>query len=148
MQVILNDRFLDELKIPEGKGRITVSDLACPGLSIELRGVRRGTWRLRYSHAGKQNCLSIGLFQEMTLEEARANAFAYKQQLRVGENPINRLKNERVCPKFSEFVEKYYLPHIQSYKRCVTADQTLLDNHLLPAFGDFRMNAITRYDVV
>lgn len=148
MQVILDDRFLTELRVPAGKSRITVSDLACPGLSIELRGVGRGSWRLRYSHGGEQNCLSIGLLQDMSLDEARANAFAYKQQLRAGENPINSLKNERVCPKFSEFIEKYYLPYIKSYKRCVTADQTLLDNHLLPAFGHVRMNAITRYDVV
>ena len=148
VQTILDDQFLAELKLPEGKHRVTVSDLACPGLSIELRGAGRGTWRLRYSHNGEQSCLSIGLLSDMSLDDARAHAFAYKKQLRLGENPMNSLKNERVCPKFSEFVEKYYLPYIRSYKRCVTADQTLLDNHLLPAFGNARMNAITRYDVV
>jgi integrase len=148
MQVILDDSFLAKLRIPEGKNRITVSDLACSGLSIELRGTGRGTWRLRFSHNGVQKCLSIGLLNEISLDEARASAFAYKKQLRLGEAPMDILKNERICPKFSEFVEKYYLPYIKSYKRCVTADQTLLDNHLLPAFGDTRMNAISRYDVV
>lgn len=148
MQVILDNRFLAELKVPPGKNRITVSDLACPGLSIELRGADRGTWRLRYSLGGEQNCLSLGLLKEMSLDDARANAFALKTQLRHGENPMKRLKNERVCPKFEEFVDKYYLPYIKSYKRCPTADQTLLDNHLLPAFGHLRMNAITRYDLV
>lgn len=148
MQHILDDAFLAQLKIPDGKSRITVSDLACPGLSIELRGESRGTWRLRYSHEGIQHCLSLGLFGDMTLDDARAAAFSYKQQLRIGENPINHFRNERVCPRFFEFIEKYYLPYIHSYKRCVTADQTLLDNHLLPAFGAQRMNAITRYDVV
>lgn len=148
MQAILDERFLDELKIPAGKSRITVSDLACPGLSIELRGTGRGTWRLRYSHDGEQHLLSLGLVGDMSLDDARAAAFSYKQQLKFGENPLNHLRNERVCPRFSEFIENYYLPYIHSYKRCVTADQTLLDNHLLPAFGKHRMNAITRYDVV
>lgn len=148
MQAILDDRFLEELKIPEGKNRITVSDLICPGLSIELRGAGRGTWRLRFSHDGAQECMSLGLLHEISLNEAREMAFAYRQQLKLGQNPLDQLHDHRVCPRFAEFVDKYYLPHIRSYKRCVTADETLLDNHLLPSFGAQRMNAITRYDVV
>lgn len=148
MQVILNEQLIGQLAIPAGRARMTVSDLACPGLSIEIRGSGRGTWRLRFSHNGEQNCLSLGLLGAMSLDDARAAAFAYKTALRQGENPLSQLRQERVCPKFSEFIEKYYLPHVRSYKRCVTADETLLNNHLLPVFGARRMNAITRYDVV
>lgn len=148
MQVILDEPFIQKLRVPVGRERMTVSDLACPGLSLELRGAQRGTWRLRFSHDGVQNCLSLGLLGTMSLDEARGAAFAYKQAIRAGENPLSRLKAKRICPRFVEFIDKYYLPYIRSYKRCVTADETLLNNHLLPAFGNHRMNAITRYDVV
>ena len=50
MKIYLDSTALANLKVPQGKSRITVSDKACPGLSIELRNPGGASWRMRYSY--------------------------------------------------------------------------------------------------
>jgi integrase len=150
MKIYLDNIVLANLKVPQGKSRITVSDKACPGLSIELRSPGGASWRMRYSYEKIQQCITLGDANVLSLDEARHLALTIKEQLRLGKDPALVLKATRQgnCPTFAEFITNHYLPHIRSYKRCVSADETLLDNHLLPSFGKKRLNQITRYEVV
>jgi len=150
MQMYLDEHSLATLKVPSGKARLTVSDKACPGLSIELRNPGGASWRIRYSYEKIQHCLSIGKVNQLSLDEARQIGYAVKKLLAKNEDPAQVLSQSRAnsCPTFLQFIEKNYLPHIRSYKRCVSADETLLDNHLIPTFGHLKMNQITRYQVV
>lgn len=149
MQMYLDKQLLATLKVPSGKDRITVSDKACPGLSIELRNPGGASWRVRYSYEKIQHCLSIGKETNLSLDEARQIAFTVKKLLAKNEDPAQVLSQSKAnsCPTFSQFIEKNYLPHIRSYKRCVSADETLL-KHLIPSFGSYKMSHITRYQVV
>ena len=149
MQMYLDTQSLATLKVPSGKARLTVSDKACPGLSIELRNPGGASWRIRYSYEKIQHCLSIGKVNHLSLDEARQIGYAVKKLLAKNEDPAHVLSKSKAnsCPTFSQFVEKNYLPHIRSYKRCVSADETLL-KHLIPSFGSFKMSHITRYQVV
>ena len=150
MRIFLDDCMLAALKFPDGKARITLSDKACPGLSIELRRPGGSSWRMRYSYQKIQQCITIGDARYLSLDEARHIGYTVKKLLSTKQDPASVLKKvgQHHCPTFSEFIEKNYLPHIRSYKRCVSADETLLDNHLLPAFGSQPLNQITRYQVV
>jgi integrase len=150
MQMYLDEQLLSTLKVPIGKTRLTVSDKACPGLSIEIRNPKGASWRIRYSYEKIQHCLTIGKASELSLDEARQIGYAVKKLLVAKEDPSQVLSQAsgHSCPTFSLFIEKNYLPHIRSYKRCVSADVTLLDNHLIPAFGHLRLNKIGRYQVV
>lgn len=150
MKMYLDDRLLSSLTVPRGKARLTVSDKACPGLSIELRNPGNASWRVRYSYEKIQHCLSIGKVGDLSLDEARQIGYTVKKLLKTREDPaqVLALSKSYSCPTFAQFIEKNYLPHIRSYKRCVTADETLLNNHLLPTFGHLRMSQITRYQVV
>ena len=149
MQIYLDDHIVSSLTVPSGKSRITVSDKACPGLSIECRKAG-SSWRVRYSYQKLQQLMTLGDTQRLSLSEARALGFAVKKIVAEGKDPALVFKKGVVatCPTYSEFIEKHYLPHIKSYKRCVTADLTLLNNHLLPSFGVYRMNQISRYQIV
>lgn len=150
MQVFLDDYLLSTLQVPEGKKRMTVSDKACPGLSLELRRPSGASWRIRYSFHKIQECITLGDAKQLSLHEARNLWFTVRKLLSENQDPAHALKHgrERVCPTYAQFIEQHYLPHIRSYKRCVSADETLLNNHLLPYFGSHRMNQITRYQVV
>ena len=150
MQILLNEQLLSTLRVPAGKARLTVSDKACPGLSVELRNPGGSSWRVRYSYEKIQHCLTIGKVSDLSLDEARHIGYTVKKLLASKEDPAAVLKRSKSngCPTFTQFIEKNYLPHIRSYKRCVSADETLLDNHLIPSFGHLKMNAITRYQVV
>jgi integrase len=150
MQMYLDEKLLATLSVPNGKSRLTISDKACPGLSIELRNPGGSSWRIRYSYQKIQHCLTIGKANDLSLNEARQIGYSVKKLLSSKKDPAEVLSKSKThsCPTFSQFVEKNYLPHIRSYKRCVSADQTLLDNHLIPEFGRLKMNQISRYHVV
>lgn len=150
MQVLLDDFVIATLQIPEGKSRMTVSDKACPGLSIELRKPGGASWRIRYSFHKIQECITLGAVKELGLQEARNLWFTARKLISDNQDPAQALKQKRqgACPTLGEFIEKLYLPHIRSYKRCVSADKTLLNNHLLPYFASYRMNQITRFQLV
>lgn len=148
--IFLDNNLLSTLKVPEGKKRITVSDKACPGLSLEIRHPGGSSWRMRYSFHKEQRTLTLGKGAQLSLEDARNLAYQVKKLLSSNQDPANSLRAllPGSCPTFSEFIHKNYLPYIGTYKRCVSADKTLLDNHLLPAFGRVVMSQITRYMVV
>lgn len=132
--------------------RSTISDSAVRGLSLEIRPSGEGSWRFRYTFEGKQECISIGLLSETTVDDARKISVHLLSQIHGGVNPRNYLGNNAGSIKksitFECFVSDYYIPHINSYKRCITADLTLLKNHLLPAFGNISMDRITRENVL
>ena len=150
MMISLSNTLLGNLRIPEGKKRITVSDLTCPGLSLEIRHPGGSSWRMRYSFRKEQRCLTLGKGSQLSLDDARNLVYQLKKLLSANQDPADSLRGllPGTCPSFAEFISSSYLPYIRTYKRCVSADQTLLDNHLLPAFGVFQMNQITRYMVV
>ena len=150
MRIFLDNSMLAALKVPDGKSRITLTDKACPGLSIELRSPGSSSWRMRYSYQKIQQCITLGDASELSLDEARHLGLTIKKLLSSNQDPaeVLRMNKANQCPTFSQFIEKNYLPHIRSYKRCVSADETLLNNHLLPIFGSYRLNKISRYQVV
>lgn len=149
MQFFLTDALINALVIPDDKDRVTVSDLGCPGLSLELRISGEGSWRYRYTVCKVQNCLTLGLFSELSLGQAREKYFEYRQLIESGEDPRRTMGSSSLkqCPTFETFVVSLYIPHIKSYKRCVSADETLLNNHLLPAFGQMKLNQVSHFSI-
>lgn len=150
MKVFLDDYVLSTLQIPEGKTRMTVSDKACPGLSIEFRKPGGASWRIRYSFHKIQELITLGNTKQLSLHEARNLWFTAQKLISENQDPALTLKQNRhgACPTFGEFIKKFYLPYIRTYKRSVSSDETLLNNHLLPHFVSYRMNQITCYKVV
>ena len=150
MMIFLSNQILSTLKVPDGKSRMTISDQACPGLSLEIRNPGGSSWRMRYSYRKEQRCLTLGKGAQLTLDDARQLGYQVRKLLSNNQDPTIVLAKTPAnhCPIFFDFIQKNYLPYIGTYKRCVSADKTLLDNHLLPAFGKYPMNRISRYMVV
>lgn len=150
MKIHLTETLIQSFMSEHRTQRFTVSDKMVTGLSLELRPSGDGSWRYRYTYDRKQECFSLGLLSKIDLETARKLAYQASQKVAQGENPAraSQYQSNGVCPKFKDFINDYYLPHIRSYKRCVSADMTLLNNHLLPEFGELRMYAISRERVL
>ncbi len=51
-------------------------------------------------------------------------------------------------PTFGDFVRERYLPYANARKRSAWMDESLLRIHILPKFAQFRLNRITRSDIV
>jgi integrase len=57
------------------------------GLYLELHSNGRKYWRLKYRHGGKEKRLSLGIFPETSLAEAREQREQARRQLRDGIDP-------------------------------------------------------------
>lgn len=150
MKILIDDALIQRLISEACTKRFTVSDTLVKGLSLELRPSGHASWRFRFTCFHKQECISLGSLSDINLKEARVLANALRVRILMGENPVCSLRGARPsgCPTFNEFVDQWYLPYINTYKKCVTADITLLTNHLIPAFGRKKLDAITRQDVL
>lgn len=150
MQLSLNSDLLTEQKVPEGKSRLVISDKVCRGLSLEIRKPGGSSWRMRYSFQKEQRCITLGKGHQLSLDQARKIAIKIRELLKNNQDPSYSL--QKILPQsgltFGDFIDKHYYPYIATYKKCPSADKTLLTNHLLPAFGKIQMTQIRRIMVM
>ena len=65
------------------------------GLYVEVTPIGAKYWRLKYRHAGKENRLSLGVYPEVTLAEARSKRDAARAVLREGRDPSSERKTAK-----------------------------------------------------
>lgn len=53
-------------------------------------------WRLRYTLAGKDGLLSLGVYPDVPLSEARKRRDEARERIALGENPAQARRNEKV----------------------------------------------------
>lgn len=130
--------------------REALSDLQVRGLQLDKISSSRAIWRFRYLSLNKRHrrCITIGEFSALTVSDARQIANKYKYQIANGDDPATRHELVKQVPKLSEFTFSNYLPYIQTYKRSWKCDRGLLQNHVLPAFGHYFMDEITKTDLI
>lgn len=120
------------------------------GLMLEVRPSANATWYYRYrARSGRVRMKRIGCVHQRSVDEARAAALSFMQQVREGHDPVEDARAE-VAPDTSlrDFVQAHYIPHAKSRKRAWAPEQALLDHHVLPAFGHQPLSAVSRMDVV
>jgi len=130
-------------------GAVSFFDTEIKGFLLELRASGGATFYFRYRDAaGKVRLNRIGRTDEISLSNARAKAHQMKLMVSQGGDP--KVENHRFkdVPTFAAFVAERYLPYVKSRKRSWETDETMLRNHLLPVFGLYRMNRISRSDVL
>ena len=138
---------LPDLKPPSGS--VSYFDTEVKGFMLECRSSGGATFYFRYRDAsGTVRMKRIGRSDEISLTEARCKAHAMKQLVKEGGDPKVEGYRFKDIPTFSAFVQERYLPFAKSRKRSWQNDVTILDNHLLPYFGKFRINRITRANVI
>ncbi len=131
------------------RGMVCYFDSEVRGFMLEHRASGGATWYFRYRDASsKVRLFRIGHFPGITLADARAKAHCMRVMVQEGGDPRVERHRLKEMPTFAEFSAERYLPYAQSRKRSWLIDETLLRNHLLPSFGEFRLNRITRSDVI
>ena len=145
----LTAKRLRTLSCPAGKTKENIWDSHCKGLMLELRESGGRTWYLRYVDVrGKQRQLRIGSADEISLDQARKRADELRGQIALGKDPSEERSVMKQVPTFAQFVQDRYLPFVKGYKRSWEIDESLLRNHLLPAFGNRHLDQIKKDDIV
>lgn len=130
-------------------GAVCYFDTEIKGFLLEHRASGGATFYFRYRDvADKIRFNRIGRLGEISVQDARAKAHQMNKMLEEGGDPKVESHRFKDVPTFGDFVAERYLPYANARKRSAWMDESVLRNHILPTFGSFRMNRITRSDVV
>jgi integrase len=88
MKTGFTDPYVKNLKAP---GRYT--DLAVTGLNLNIKQGGGKYWVFRYLLAGRRRDLSLGVYPEVSLKEARNRAIACRNNLICGNKPVTYWRN-------------------------------------------------------
>lgn len=139
-----------ELRCPNSKSRVEFCCADTPGLYVEVRTTNQGhgTYYLRYKDASGKTChQKIGRTADVTLADARKRAKTLKAEIALGANPRGDAKARKAVPTFTDFFLEEYLPYVTPRKRSWKRDEELFRLRIQAAFGNLRLNQITRQQV-
>ena len=108
------------------------------------------TFYLRYRSAKKGNKtthIKLGRASDITLEQARHKVKLLRAEIAQGQDPQSKVQEKRNEMTYGEFMEEHYFPYITPRRRSAKMYRELYDNRIKPAFGDIKINAITRRQV-
>lgn len=124
------------------------------GLFLQVRKNGAKYWRLRYTLAGKEKLLSLGVYPEVSLKEAREQADNLRRQLRDGVDPSAHRKE--VTPPVTPGLQRFELIARRWHKlntprwtpRYALKIMQMLERRVFPFLGDMAVGAITNTDVL
>lgn len=140
----------NNLQCPGNKSRIEYCDSEFPGLYVEVRATSQGqgTFYLRYKDSSGKTChQKIARTTDVNLLEARKRARTLKAEIELGADPRAEEKARKAVLTFDEFFEQHYLPYVKPRKRSWDRDEELYRLRIKKAFGQKRLNQITRHQV-
>jgi len=137
---------LEQAQAPVGEKRFYLHDERESGLVLQITSTGRKTFQLYKKHMGKPVRVTIGTFPDLTVEQARKKAREIKVSLNNGENPNDKLKQQRQEMTFAGLFEVYIDRHAKLKKRSWQADQEAFNRHLV-TLGRKRLSTITRRDI-
>lgn len=147
MSIRFTQAALKALSLRPGQKKLSVTDSDQSGLSFELHP-SGGYFHYRYQFEGRQRSITIGHFGTITIADARQKAAEYARQVALGDDPQAAKQVRRDSPLYGDFIRDQYLPFIRTNKRSYDTDVSVLNNHLLPAFGNRKLIHISHADVM
>jgi integrase len=137
---------IDLLEPPMDGKRRYIYDTKENGLLVQITGTGRKTFQLYKKHQGRPIRVTIGTFPEYSVEKARKKAREIKAALDAGENPNDKLKQQRQGITFSELFNIYLERHAKPRKRTWQEDEINYKRHLV-SLGKKQLSNITKGDI-
>lgn len=109
------------------------------GLFLEINGKGAASWILRVQNNGKRQDIGLGSSKAVSLKEAREAAFATRQKIAQGIDPVAERKQERqVIPTFRRAAEMVHEEHEKAWKNGKHQNQWIatLKTYAFPKMGD------------
>ena len=160
MPVLKLSQGLLETLNSSGKDKEDFFDATTKGLMVQERASGRKTYYFRVrGEDGKTIQLKIADADAIRLNAVRElikqrRAAQAKAALATFANPMAEAlvappsEPAASSPLLATFVREAYLPFIRTYKRSYSCDVSLLNNHVLPFFGDKQLHELTKSDLV
>jgi integrase len=146
----LTTTFVEKIKPPAH--RVEIPDTMLPGFYLVLQPSGHRSWCVRYRHAGRTRKYTLGRVEVLPLALARDRAREALQGVAAGRDPAVERKRARageqdlVSHIVALFIERHVRANLRA--RSVEGAEHLLKRHVLPTFGNRRIQEITRRDIV
>ncbi len=144
----INDRFIKSLKAPVNKKHQIYWDDKILGFGIRITENGAKSFILRYVINGKERKYTIGKYPDFSATAAKDEAIALRGEISKGNDPLEKRQDNQKLVSFGDFAGEF-----MKFKRDSLRDRTLEDydrmlkKHILPKFGKFKIDAITRKDI-
>lgn len=115
------------------------------GLFLEINGKGAASWILRVQNNGKRQDIGLGSAKSVSLKDARDAAFATRQKIAQGIDPVAERKQERqAIPTFREAAKLVHEEHEKAWKNGKHQKQWLatLVTYAFPKLGALPVNEI------
>ncbi|MBU3259312.1 integrase arm-type DNA-binding domain-containing protein [Roseovarius sp. PS-C2] len=154
MAKALTTKAVEALK-PDASRR-EIPDPALSGLYLVVQPSGAKSWALRYRYAGKPKKLTLGKWPIMGVAAARSAASEAIEAVEHGNDPgaaKRKAKAARIEAQLSErdkiktLVEQYTTRHLSKLKSGADV-QAQLARHVLPSWGDRKIQDIGKRDVI
>lgn len=132
---------------PDSRAReYELSDLEVSGLRLIVNKKGRKSFLFRYSSPeGNKRSMGLGVYPDLSINDARQKALEARQQLAKGIDPQS--DTAPTILTFRKFIEDAYLPHAKVANRSYKDVETRLRLHLLPRFGSLPLRDIRTQDI-
>lgn len=123
------------------------SDTEVIGLRLTVNKAGRKFYYFRFTFNGQKRVIKLGEYGAMTIPDARKKALEMRADIDSGIDPTIERDRIRGIPSFKDFALNDYMEWAKNMKRSWNADQSKLDKHLIPKFGNRRLTEITMRDI-
>ena len=143
---------------PDPSRRLEIADALLPGLYFVVQPSGARSWAVRYRYGGKPRKLTLGTYPVLELGTARERAREALQGVGVGRDPASEKQEAIRAAKsgvpdrdtVAAVAEAFLSRHVRPKLRASTAEhaERTLAKYIVPAWGERRIQEITRRDVI
>ena len=120
------------------------------GVRVSPRG--RRTFQFMYWHHGRGRRMTLGVYGQITLADARVLHAEAKKALTEGRDPaaetVEQRRAERDAETVADLVELYLEKWARPRKRSAAEDERILRKEVIPTWGKLKAQDVRRKDVI
>lgn len=147
-------------KPQKGFTEYTIGSVMGLKVRIHASGVR--SWVFKYKAHGKQNVITLGRVDAVSVKQAESEACNLRLQVQAGHDPAAQARREREAavlaeaqrkadesanPTFHAVAEEYLERYAKQRKKSWQRDAGNLKQHIIPFIGNIRIKHIKRSDI-
>ncbi|GAO21768.1 MAG: tyrosine-type recombinase/integrase [Proteobacteria bacterium] len=129
---------------------VELRDTLVPGFLCKITPAGRKVFMLQYrTNAGERRKPALGLYGELTVEQARSLAQEWLAQVRRGGDPAADKAAARKAPTVAELCEKFMEDHSKQRNKPSTQEgyQSVIDRNIIPMLGRMKVQDVKRPDI-
>lgn len=136
-------------KLPTDPDRtVLYRDTMTRGLALRVTKAGHKAFVLSYSIDGRERRMTLIDFPAGGVSDARKLANSYKLRIAAGQDPLAERDARRTAPTVADLWDYFSETHLPKVSQAWARDQRALwRNHVLPALGSRKLEALSSYDV-